>query len=57
MVKLKMSLAGRWYYDLTPMQQQQQKELRDELKRRRAAGENVRIKNGKVVHTDNQDFH
>jgi hypothetical protein len=42
--------------DLTPMQQKKHKALRDELKRRRNAGENVRIRSGEVVHADNQNF-
>ena len=43
--------------DLTPMQQKEQRLLREELKRRRIAGENVRIRHGKIVVTDNQNFH
>ena len=42
--------------DLTPMQQKQQRQLREELKRRRNAGENVKIRRGAIVITDNQNF-
>ena len=42
--------------DLTPMQQLQQKELRQELKRRRDANERVIIRHGKIVQLDKKDF-
>lgn len=41
--------------DLTPMQQKMHKELRDELKRRKNEGENVRIRHGEIVRID-QNF-
>ena len=43
--------------DLTPLQQKEQKELRQDVRQRRAAGENVRIRHGKIVSSDDQDFH
>ena len=41
--------------DLTPFQQKIQKDLREELKRRRDAGDRVKIYRGKVVEI-NQNF-
>ena len=44
--------------DLTPLQQAQNKQLREELHRRRSQGENVMIRRGKVVQkTSDQNFH
>ena len=43
--------------DLTVRQREESKRLRNELKSRRSQGENVVIRNGKVVSNNNENFH
>ena len=40
--------------DLTPYQQKEQRNLRQELKRRREANENVKIYRGKIIQIDSK---
>lgn len=39
-------------HDLTPIQQKEEKSLREELKLRKSSGENVVIRRGKIVHVN-----
>ena len=43
--------------DKTPMQREKETKLREELKERRKAGENVKIRQGKIVSRDNVNAH
>ena len=43
--------------DLTLMQRNERKRVRDEFKRRRALGENVVLRYGRIVSTDESNFH
>ena len=57
--KLKSQRQFRGVYinqDLSPLQQRELKQLRDELRRLQASGEDVRIRDGTIVDFENPNF-